>query len=306
MTAGSATADGAQTAADSDANRHGLRRLGNTGANERARGDRDDRSCDSSGGEHPTSVGGDWRSRPGSGRADVWTCRTPTYCGADGRRRVDRRDDRAAADADPQPLRERRQPRLGIRVAQRRRAADLPRGCRTRRRPLRGPPWPGVGGGAHRGLRPVGAVAVPDGPHRRRARQPRGLEPRPVRGRADRRRGVGSRCDRHAQPDVVDGGRLPPFGALGIPAARRSHLLRRRRRGGGRGVGRGVDVRAPSRGDRRRLLRDRARRLVDRRRARAAPRDRQHRREGHGVAQAAASPARPATARCRTAPTTRW
>ena len=83
-------------------------------------------------------------------------------------------------------------------------------------------------------------------------------------------------------------------------------LLRRRRRGGGRGVGRRVDVRAPSRGDRRRLLRDRARRLVDRRRARPAPRHRQRRREGHGVAQAPRAPARPATARCRSAPTTRW
>ena len=73
---------------------------------------------------------------------------------------------------------------------------------------------------------------------------------------------------------------------IGLPAARRPHLLRRRRRGGRRGVGCGVDVRAPSRRDRRRLLRDRARRLVDRRRARPAPRHGQRRREGHGVAQA--------------------
>ena len=49
------------------------------------------------------SVGGDRRSGQGAGRADVWTCRTcPTYVWRDGRRRVDRRDDRAAADADPQ------------------------------------------------------------------------------------------------------------------------------------------------------------------------------------------------------------
>ena len=63
VTASSAAADAAQPAANADADRHGLRRLGNTGAEEHARGDRDDRSRDSGGGEHQTSVGG--RSRSG-------------------------------------------------------------------------------------------------------------------------------------------------------------------------------------------------------------------------------------------------
>ena len=219
-------------------------------------------------------------------RADVWACGRPTYCGA------------MAADASTGETTELLQtlirnacvndgsPDSGFEIAQRRCAPDVPRGRRARRRALRSAPWPRFGGGAHRGFRPVGAVAVPDGPHRRRARQPGGLEARSVRGRTDRRRGVGSGGDRHAQPDLVDGGRLSPPGTIRVPATRRPDLLRGRRRGGGRGVGCGVDVRAPSRRDRCRLLRDRAGRLVDGRRTRAAPRHGQRRREGHGVAQA--------------------
>ena len=45
-------------------------------------------------------------------------------------------------------------------------------------------PGRGVDRRPHRGLRPVGAHAVPHGPHRRRAREPRRLVARPVRRRA--------------------------------------------------------------------------------------------------------------------------
>ena len=42
----------------------------------------------------------------------------------------------------------------------------------------------------------------------------------PVRRRADRRRGVGSRRDRHAQPHGDDGGQLPPPRPLRLPSRR--------------------------------------------------------------------------------------
>ena len=62
------------------------------------------------------------------------------------------------------------------------------------------------------GLRPRGALADPAGPHRRGAGQRRRLAPRPVRRRADRRRGVGSGRHRHAQPHRHHGHRRPPPG----------------------------------------------------------------------------------------------
>ena len=60
-----------------------------------------------------------------------------------------------------------------------------------------------------RGQRPDRADAAADGPHRRRAGEPRRLAARSVRRRARRRRGVGPRRGRHAQPHRVDGGGVP-------------------------------------------------------------------------------------------------
>ena len=146
-------------------------------------------------------------------------------------------DHRTAAGPDPQPLRQRRHARLGRGDPQRRPPADLPRGRRPRRRSA-STPRPGGRRSSPASRAPTrGARAVPDGPHRRRARQPRGLVARPVRRRAGRRRGVGPRRDRHAQPHGVDGGRLPPPGHRGLPAQGRPDLLRRRRRGGRRRSG---------------------------------------------------------------------
>ena len=69
------------------------------------------------------------------------------------------------------------------------------------------------------------------------------LVARPVRRRARRRRGVGPRRDRHAQPHGVDGGGLPSISpAAGSGPKGDADLLRRRRRGGGRRTGRGVDA----------------------------------------------------------------
>ena len=77
-----------------------------------------------------------------------------------------------------------------------------------------------------------------------------------------RRRGVGSRRDRHAQPHGVDGGRLPPARHARVPAARRPHLLRRRRRGGGQRARRAVDGRPRARRDPGRLRAHRERRAA--------------------------------------------
>ena len=81
-------------------------------------------------------------------------------------------------------VRQRRHARLGWGGPQRRPAADLPGGRRPRRRALRQPPRPDVDRRPHRGQRPDCADAVPDGPHRCRAGEPRRLAPRPVRRRA--------------------------------------------------------------------------------------------------------------------------
>ena len=80
-----------------------------------------------------------------------------------------------------------------------------------------GPPEPRR---AHRGHRPRRADAAADGPHRRRAGEPRRLEPRSVRRRARRRLRVGPRRGRHAQPHRVAGGRVPPPRRQRVPAAR--------------------------------------------------------------------------------------
>ena len=75
---------------------------------------------------------------------------------------------------------------------------------------------------------------------------PAGWSRGPVRRRADRRRGVGPRRDRHAQHHGVDGGRRSAqLARSGLAAEGHADLLRRRRRGGRRQLGRRVDVRPP-------------------------------------------------------------
>ena len=59
----------------------------------------------------------------------------------------------------------------------------------------------------------------------------------PVRRRARRRRGVGPRRHRHAEPHGLDGGRVPAPRQRRLPAEGHAHLLRRRRRGGRRRTG---------------------------------------------------------------------
>ena len=71
----------------------------------------------------------------------------------------------------------------------------------------------------------------------------------------------GRGADRHAQPDIVDGGRLPPPRPHGVPAAGDLIYFGVADEESG-GTGRRVDVRPPSRGDRRRLLRHRDRRTA--------------------------------------------
>ena len=155
------------------------------------------------------------------------------------------------ADVDPQRLHQRRHAELGLRASQRRHPSRVPRRRRVRRGTLRADRRPGVARRSDGGPRPERAEPVPDGPHRRGAGEPRGLEPRSVRRRArrrpGRRRGVGSRRDRHAQHHVVDGGRLPPARTRRIPTARRPHLLRRCRRGIGQRARRPVDGRPRAR-----------------------------------------------------------
>ena len=92
----------------------------------------------------------------------------------------------------------------------------------------------------------------------------------------------------------------------GLQPQGHADLLRRRRRGGRRRLGRRVDGRPPLGRGRRRLRAHRARRLVDGRPRRHPPRHRQRRREGTRLAPPAGARARRATARCRSAPTTRW
>ena len=136
-------------------------------------------------------------------------------------------------------VRQRRHGRVGRRVAQRRpaRAATSPAAGldveRYEPQPGRAQPRR-----PHRGQRSEGAVAAADGPHRRRAGEPRRVEPRPVRRRDRRRLRLGPRRGRHAQRDrdqavafrrLADSG-FKPKGTLIVP--------RGRRRGGARHVGR--------------------------------------------------------------------
>ena len=130
-------------------------------------------------------------------------------CGHDHARGVHRPDDRAAAGADPQRVRQRRHPRLRRGDAQLRSARHLPRRRRPRRRTVHAAAGTRLDGRPDRGNRSRRSVAVPDGPHRCRAGESRRLAQRPVRRRGDRRRGVGSRRHRHAQPHLVDGRRVP-------------------------------------------------------------------------------------------------
>ncbi len=102
---------------------------------------------------------------------------------------------------DPQPVRERRARRVGPGDQERRPARQLPRGRRPRHRALRAPARPQQPRRPHRGQRSEGAVAAPDGPHRRRAGEPGRVEPRPVRRRDRRRVRLGTRRRRHAQRD---------------------------------------------------------------------------------------------------------
>ena len=161
-----------------------------------------------------------------------------------------------------------------------------------------------LAGGAHRGQRPDGAEPVPDGPHRRRAGQRERLVARSVRRRADRRRGVGPRRGRHAQPHRVDGRRLPPPRHHRVPPARRPDLLRRRRRGVGQRARHAVDGRPRARRDPRRLRADRERRSAQRAEgATRTSRSTSARRASPGAGCACA--ARRVTARRRSRPTTR-
>ena len=109
----------------------------------------------------------------------------------------------------------------------------------------------------------------------------------PFAGRGDRRRGVGSWCDRHAQSHVVDGRRVQATRHGGVPAEGRPDLLRRRRRGGRWRVGSRVDGRPPLGRDRGRLRAHRTRWLVVGRPRRHAIGHGQRRREGSGVASPA-------------------
>ena len=126
-------------------------------------------------------------------------------------RTANRRDRRAAADDDPQRVRQRRhRPSRARRSATPTTLARLPGADRHRPRGVRGRPRPGIADRPDRGIRPDGAEPVPRRPHRRRPGEPRWLVARPVRRRAGRRRGVGPGCGRHVEPHGLDGGRRAP------------------------------------------------------------------------------------------------
>ncbi len=74
-----------------------------------------------------------------------------------------------------------------------------------------------------------------------------GLAPRPVRWRADRRRGVGSRCARHAEPDVLDGRCHEELARSGKRPKGTIRYMRRRRRGSRRPLRRTASRRSRTR-----------------------------------------------------------
>ena len=111
-------------------------------------------------------------------------------------------------------------PESGFEIAQRRRARAVPRRHRPRPRALRGAARTREPRRAHRRQRPDRADAAADGPHRRRAGEPRRLAARSVRRRDHRRRGLGPRRGRHAEPHRDDGGRVPRSSR--VPASRRA------------------------------------------------------------------------------------
>ena len=105
----------------------------------------------------------------------------------------------------------------------------------------------------------------------------------PFGGETHRRRGVGSRCCRHAQPDRFDGGGVSPAGrrrgSRCVPAHRRPDLLRSRGRGGGECPRRALDCGPSARRHPGRLRADGERRAAQRP-VRRAVRRRERRREG--------------------------
>ena len=212
-------------------------------------------------------------------------------------------DGRAALHADPQRLRERRHRRQRPRTAQRRRAGERPAGRVVRA----APPTRAAGAGVARG--PAGrhrsgrADAAAARPHRRRAREPGRLVPRPVRRRARRRRGVGSRRGRHAQPDVRHGAGVRRAGGR-APAAGIARVRGDRRRGDRRLPRRPAPARARTRRAALRRRAHRGRRHGDADRPRPGAR-RRRRREGHGADEARRPAATPPTRRRRGPATTR-
>ena len=154
------------------------------------------------------------------------------------------------------------------------------------------------------GTDPDAPVPAPDGPHRRRAREPRRVEPRPVRRRDRRRVRLGPRRGRHAQRHRHDGGRVPPARRLRLQAEGHAHLPRGRRRGGAGHVGRQVARRERARRRVRRLRAHRVGRVPDPDAGGRPPaRAWSTRRARTGRSSPCAG--RPATRRSRSAPTTR-
>ena len=107
-------------------------------------------------------------------------------------------------------------------------------GLRLRPRDLRTAARPRLARGADRGKRPGRAGALLSRAHRRRAGERRDMEPRPVRGRARRRGGLGQRRRRHVEHHSLDGRRLPAPRPERVPSEGQPHPGRRRRRGGPR------------------------------------------------------------------------
>ncbi len=197
-------------------------------------------------------------------------------------------------------------PELGRRGAQRRRARDVPRRRRPRRRSgtsrrragRRSSPASRAANPAAPSLCLMGHTdVVPVNPER--------LEPRSVRRRARRRgRGVGPRRHRHAQPHRVDGGRVPSPRRDGVPThgATSSTSPSPTRSRGARTAPDGWPT--TSRRDPRRLRAHRERRpALGTGRGSRTSASTSARRAWRGAGSACG--ARPATARCRSAATTR-